>query len=173
MTIRFGNAVPNCDYDSFVKLLPQAPPIRRNLVRTFTSDDVYPDALDIPPVAIKDQTGLIRFSGRVRCVDSNAMRRGDSTRLEGELREAINKIVRASTRTDPLEVTFEPGRGPDDWTCQLFAMAAHVAALLIEVVEPVEPRDSRAPPGNRTRCGHRFHRAPGRSDRSTTALRFW
>ena len=32
-----------------------------------------------------------------------------------------------------LEVTFEPGRRPDDWTCQLFETAAHVAALLIEV----------------------------------------
>lgn len=32
-----------------------------------------------------------------------------------------------------LEVTFEPGRGPDGWTCQLFEMAAHVAALLIEI----------------------------------------
>jgi hypothetical protein len=32
-----------------------------------------------------------------------------------------------------LEVTFESGRRPDDWTCQLFEMAAHVAALLIEI----------------------------------------
>jgi DNA-binding NtrC family response regulator len=32
-----------------------------------------------------------------------------------------------------LEATFESGRGPDDWTCQLLEMAAHVAALLIEI----------------------------------------
>lgn len=32
-----------------------------------------------------------------------------------------------------LEVTFEAGRRPDDWTCQLFETAAHVAALLIEI----------------------------------------
>ena len=32
-----------------------------------------------------------------------------------------------------LEVTFEPGRTPDGWTTQLLEVAAHIAALLLEV----------------------------------------
>ena len=40
--------------------------------------------------------------------------------------------IGADTRAR-LEVAFEPGRGPDEWTTQLLQTAAHVAALLLEI----------------------------------------
>ena len=86
-----------------------------------------------PSVAREPRTARERFEGTLRSLAraESVILREDGGRNGGAV--SYDVPVSGSEARPRLEVTFESGRRPDGWTCQLFEVAAHVAALVVEI----------------------------------------
>ena len=105
-------------------------------------------------VAREPRAARERFEREVRMLASArsvALRQEGEPACTGDEGMVLDLPGRPEEGHGQLDVAFEPGRAPDQWTRQLLECAAHIAALLLEIERAqarraVKPRQDGAAP---------------------------